>query len=184
MTKTHVDGTSFDDVTINNPLDSNNRIAKIKRSRQYQRQKIRSVLHDTHGTTSSSSSTFWQENSVIGVLDLDLLRYPSIPTVTQSAIKYILPSFGSQIDESNDKKYHALCSHGIMVQMSRSKRNYTTRYYDTFSTILLPNSWLHRDRISPRCERVLLHECHVKSDITALWHLVQQDRKYSRSRLD
>ena len=30
--------------------------------------------------------------------------------------------------------------------MSKSQQRYVTRYYDTYSTILLPNAWLHRDR--------------------------------------
>ena len=30
--------------------------------------------------------------------------------------------------------------------MSKSQQKYVTRYYDTYSTILFPNAWLHRDR--------------------------------------
>ena len=120
---------------VNNPLDKNNRIARIKRTREYQRQNLRDILEE-----SSSSSN---QHSAIAVLDLDLLAYPSLPHLIETVYKYIFfPSSSSPADT----KYHAICANGLMTIMSKSQQRYVTRYYDTYSTILLPNAWLHRDR--------------------------------------
>ena len=36
----------------------------------------------------------------------------------------------------------------IIINCDNVFQRHVTRYYDTYSTILLPNAWLHRDRIS------------------------------------
>lgn len=120
---------------VNNPLDKNNRIARIKRTREYQRQNLRDILEES---TSSNN-----QHSAIAVLDLDLLAYPSLPHLIETVYKYIFfPSSSSPADT----KYHAICANGLMTIMSKSQQRYVTRYYDTYSTILFPNAWLHRDR--------------------------------------
>ncbi|KAL7551554.1 hypothetical protein ACHAWF_014744 [Thalassiosira exigua] len=119
--------------TTDDPLDPTSRVARIKRSREHQRQRLLQLPDP-------------EEMEVVGVLDLDLFAYPTgVPDVMDVASEYILPS-KSAGDRDERTKFHAMCANG--VQWSRGKRS----YYDTFSTILLPNSWLHRnsDRWTPR----------------------------------
>jgi len=122
---------------INNPLDKNNRIARIKRSREYQRQQMYNILKSSHINNDDAD---WKRNSAIVVLDLDLLAYPSPSDLIETARKYIVTPSSSS--------YQAICANGLMTVFSKSKQRWVSRYYDTYSTILLPNAWLHRDRIS------------------------------------
>ena len=140
----------------NNPWNEQNRIARIKRSREYQRQLVIQMLNN------NQSSNKWAEwitsqEAVIGVLDLDLFSYPSVVDMIDSARDYIMVNNNDNNDgHSTDdegkkkKKYHAICTNGLLVHNSRKYQGYRRRYYDTFSTILLPNSWLHVDRDKER----------------------------------
>jgi len=133
--------TSSNSVIPNNPLDPENRIARIKRAREYQRQAL--------GVSLGSYNSL--DESVIALVDLDMFSYPSLQEVITTAQQYI-PS-GRNYATNNDAKYHAVCANGL--QVSRSKVSRPKRaYYDTFSTILLPNAWLHQeaDRVIPRGE--------------------------------
>lgn len=110
----------------NNPLDFENRIARIKRVREYQRQMIRDNV------------SFKQSNvkqSIIAMIDLDMFDYPPISKVIEVAEKYILAS-----PTSARETYDAICANG--VQRSRWKESFPHRgYYDSFATVLLPNTW-------------------------------------------
>jgi len=136
----------------NNPWNENNRIARIKRSREYQRQLVIQMLtnNDNHSNDDDNWNNLdWttSQDAVVGVLDLDLFNYPSPMELIDSARNYIMMSNNNDASSNtNDKKYHAICSNGLFVMKSRSYNGYRRRYYDTFSTILLPNSWLHVDR--------------------------------------
>ena len=143
MTRSHMNMASSSSVggellksnnTPNNPLDPDNRIAKIKRSREYQRQQL------LQNQLSWGPYFYdWKSHSVIGVLDLDLFGYPrNISDVVETASRYILPSTGGSTGDDDTIKYHAICANGL--QVSEGRRS----YYDIFSTILLPNTWLHR----------------------------------------
>ena len=148
--------TQMKSTLLNNALDTNNRIASIKRSREYQRQQL--LLNKV---TWGGSSWEWKDqsssSSVIGVLDLDLLAYPSVSHVLETASRYIIipppiPSSSSlaTTDDNEEKKFHAICANGIQI-ISDQRGGIKQSYYDTFSTILLPNTWLYResDRLVP-----------------------------------
>eukprot|EP00986_Skeletonema_menzelii_P011350 scaffold5819_cov148-Skeletonema_menzelii.AAC.5 len=144
--------------TPNNPWNEHNRIARIKRSREYQRQLVIQML--TNNNNNNKVDWTKSQDAVIGVLDLDLFDYPSPMELINSARDYIMMTRSDATNNhDNDRhnntndhnnndntKYHAICSNGLFVMKSRSYNGYRRRYYDTFSTILLPNSWLHVDR--------------------------------------
>ncbi|KAL3792300.1 hypothetical protein HJC23_006212 [Cyclotella cryptica] len=130
----------------NNPLDPNNRIAKIKRVREYQRQMLRDI-------TNKQSRIFLKRNDstvpVIAVLDLDMFAYPRVIQIIQTSETHMIPS--DNHGPKNGEKFHAICANGL--QRSRYWENRPHRnYYDTFSTVLLPNTWLHLEskRMIPR----------------------------------
>ncbi len=175
MTKSyHSENTNLQEDTPNNPWNEHNRIARIKRSREYQRQLVIRMLKnsnnkDRNNNYNNLGGVDWttSQDAVIGVLDLDLFDYPSPMELIDSARDYIVMSGNKNDDDSNNnnvnsnsggqqqhqhhgKKYHAICSNGLFVMKSRGYNGYRRRYYDTFSTILLPNSWLHVDRERPR----------------------------------
>jgi len=141
MTRTYIESSSIElkSNMPNNPLDLDNRIAKIKRSREYQRQQL------LQNKISWGSHVWdWSYHSVIGVLDLDLFGYPlDLSDVVETASQYVIPSPSAK---DGTVKYQAICANGL--QISERRRS----YYDTFSTILLPNTWLHResDRVTAR----------------------------------
>jgi hypothetical protein len=114
------------DSAPNNPLDPENRIAKIKRVREYQRQMIRDrKIHDL-------------SQSVIVMLDLDMFDYPPLSKVMDVAENYILSTPSKEIGVRTT--FDAICSNGL--QRSRWWQTYPRRnYYDIFATILLPNTW-------------------------------------------
>ncbi|KAL9179350.1 hypothetical protein ACHAXT_008640 [Thalassiosira profunda] len=118
----------------NNPL-STGRIARIKRAREYQRGLVREMMSNGDA----------KRTSAIAVLDLDLFAYPAPSDLIETIQSYMSEGSG---DKANT--FHAICSNGILVQKSRTWNGYIRRYYDTFSTIFLPNSWIHVDRVVPR----------------------------------
>ena len=128
----------------NNPLDPGNRIAKIKRVREHQRQMIRS--QNRKSTTNMHHGT---GHSVIAVLDLDMFDYPPLSKVIQVSQKYMLPS-ADQIDQYNHM-FDVICSNGLQRSRYGETRPHRN-YYDTFATILLPNTWpvLESTRTIPR----------------------------------
>lgn len=122
----------------NNPLHVDNRIARIKRVREHQRQEFR------------NNTAFTQDNqqSVIAVLDLDMFSYPKISKVIEVAQKYMIAATDTEVKQPT---FDAICSNGI--QRSRHWEPLPRRnYYDTFATILLPNTWpvLESTRTVPR----------------------------------
>eukprot|EP00581_Thalassiosira_minuscula_P010602 CAMPEP_0183722130 /NCGR_PEP_ID=MMETSP0737-20130205/14186_1 /TAXON_ID=385413 /ORGANISM="Thalassiosira miniscula, Strain CCMP1093" /LENGTH=133 /DNA_ID=CAMNT_0025952243 /DNA_START=82 /DNA_END=479 /DNA_ORIENTATION=+ len=120
--------TSFRSGPFNNVFDPTNRISKIKRSREYQRQQLLD-----NKITFGMHLWNYKYDVVIGVLDLDLFAYPTnIGDVVETAWRYIVPR--NDGNESNSDKFHAICANGI--QVSKGRRS----YYDTFSTILLPDA--------------------------------------------
>jgi hypothetical protein len=130
----------------NNPLDPDNRIAKIKRVREYQRQMIRHILNKPSGKYLKRNDS---NCSVVAVLDLDMFSYPRILQIIETADKYIIPY--DEHAPKNGAKFHAICANGLQRSRyweGRPHRN----YYDTFSTVLLPNTWLHLEskRMIPR----------------------------------
>ncbi|KAL7545646.1 hypothetical protein ACHAWF_008991 [Thalassiosira exigua] len=138
-----------DEDAPNNPWNRTNRIARIKRSREYHRQTIRKTLE--------ASADDWKTSAVIVVLDLDLLAYPSISSLIETSREYILSSadpISNDVVPSkrlrHDRKFHAVCSMGLSRRNSKSLGKVYSVYYDTFSTVLLPNSWIHVDRVVPR----------------------------------
>lgn len=195
MTKSHHaqlnDSQSLEEDTPNNPWNQSNRIARIKRSREYQRQLVIQMLNNNHNNFNGNKnhgvnvvdwSTVFPNNAVVAVLDLDLFSYPSPLEIIQSARDYIMLNNHDVVGEKN--KYHAICSNGLFVQKSRKYNgSYRRRYYDTFSTILLPNSWLHVDREEPRGS--LLGEdvdmARMTQDETLQWILKEGRRSKRRS---
>eukprot|EP00985_Skeletonema_marinoi_P016412 scaffold8819_cov101-Skeletonema_marinoi.AAC.4 len=172
----------------NNPWNENNRIARIKRSREYQRQLVIQMLtnNDNHSNNDDNWNNLdWatSQDAVVGVLDLDLFNYPSPMELIDSARNYIMMSNNND-DSSNaiDKKYHAICSNGLFVMNSRSYNGYRRRYYDTFSTILLPNSWLHVDREKVRGSLEGEHVAMAKmnQDKTLQW-ILKEGRRHPLS---
>ena len=97
---------------INNPLDKDNRIARIKRSREYQRQQMYNILKSSHSNNNDSE---WQRNSAIVVLDLDLLAYPSPSDLIETARRYI-------VTPPSSISYQAICANGLMTVYSKSKQ--------------------------------------------------------------
>lgn len=123
--------------TPNNPLDPDNRIAIIKRVREYQRQMIRNTVSNPGRILSKRNDSSFP---VIAVLDLDMFAYPRLFQIIQTSEMYIIPS--DNLGQTNHVKFHAVCANGLQRSRyweSRPHRN----YYDTFSTVLLPNTWLH-----------------------------------------
>lgn len=114
----------------NNPLDRENRIANIKRAREYQRQMLRNIFN---------ARDYDLEHSVIAVLDLDMFAYPTLAQVLDASEKYIRPS------DPDSTKYHAICANGLQGA-GHKLSNHHREYYDTFATILLPDLWLHSKR--------------------------------------
>jgi len=97
---------------INNPLDKNNRIARIKRSREYQRQQMYNILKSSH---TNNKDAEWKRNSAIVVLDLDLLAYPSPSDLIETTRKFI-------VTPSSTVSYQAICANGLMTVYSKSKQ--------------------------------------------------------------
>ena len=95
---------------INNPLDKNNRIARIKRSREYQRQQMYNILKSSH---SNNKDLDWKSNSAIVVLDLDLLAYPSPSDLIETARRYIVTP--------SSLSYQAICANGLMTVYSKNQ---------------------------------------------------------------
>jgi hypothetical protein len=110
----------------NNPLDPENRVARIKRVREYQRQMIRDNVSFTQSHV---------KQSIIAMMDLDMFDYPPISKLIEVTEKYMLNSSTSAL-----ATYDAICANG--VQRSRYKEHFPHRgYYDSFATLLLPNTW-------------------------------------------
>ena len=124
-----------------NPLDPQNRIASIKRAREYQRQMIRALFRE---------KKYDLEQSVIAVLDLDMFAYPPLDQVIETSVRYIRHSSEPQHDTA---KFHAICANGLQGGGSRSHPN--PEYYDTFATILLPDKWLYLKRTSMSQDEIL-----------------------------
>jgi hypothetical protein len=127
--------------TPNSPLDFDNRIAKIKRSREYQRQMIRSMFNE---------QGYDLMQTVIAVMDLDMFAYPSIAQVIDTSTRYILP-----LDHAEGTQFHAICANGLQggrFEQSQSNRG----YYDTFATVLLSRQWLHSKQ-SPMSQDEILN---------------------------
>ena len=199
--------------TPNNPWNEHNRIARIKRSREYQRQLVIQLLTDRNNNNHNQryyndqeEESSWggvdydwstSKEAVIGVLDLDLFDYPTPLELIETARNYIAMSSSSSsssgttsgmIDNNNNhndqttnnKKYHAICTNGLFVMKSRSYNGYRRRYYDTFSTILLPNSWLHVDRDKPRgsLEGEDVEMAKMNQDETLQWILREGTRHH------
>ena len=101
---------------MNNPLDKNNRIARIKRSREYQRQQMYNLLKSSHYNNNDAD---WKRNTAVVVLDLDLLAYPSPSDLIETTRKYIVTPLSSS--------YQAICANGLMTVYSKSKQRYVTR---------------------------------------------------------
>ena len=156
---------------INNPLDRNNRIARIKRSRELQRQDLMESLMKSHHNDDED----WKMHSAIAVLDLDLLAYPSPSDLVETAYKHIFPS--SLSNQPQTEKFHAICSNGLMTIMSQSKKRYVTRYYDTYSTILLPNAWLHNDRMVSSSMKDNINEKLSNMDQIETFHYILEQGK-------
>ena len=109
---------SDDQKLINNPLDKNNRIARIKRSREYQRQQMYNIFKSSHSANNNDED--WKSNSAVVVLDLDLLAYPSPFDLIETARRYIVtPSSTS---------YQAICANGLMTVYSKSKQESPSLY--------------------------------------------------------
>jgi hypothetical protein len=202
--------------TPNNPWNEQNRIARIKRSREYQRQLVIRMLNNSNNNNDNNNNNLggvdWttSQDAVIGVLDLDLFDYPSPEQLIDSAREYIVMTKNNQNDNGgggggNTKhehshsgrqqqqqqrqhhtgmKYHAICSNGLFVMKSRGYNGYRRRYYDTFSTILLPNSWLHVDRERPRGSLVGedVTMAKMNQDKTLQW-ILKEGRRSSSSQL-
>lgn len=142
QTKTRMESTGeikelLSDTVPNNPLLLDNRIAKIKRVREYQRQMLR------------NSAVFKQNDnqSVIAILDLDMFDYPKIAKVIEVTEMYMVTTETEPKKETID----VICSNGL--QRSRYWEPFPRRnYYDTFATILLPNTWpvLESSRTVPK----------------------------------
>eukprot|EP00956_Cyclotella_meneghiniana_P026025 scaffold55490_cov61-Cyclotella_meneghiniana.AAC.5 len=130
----------------NNPLDPENRIARIKRVREHQRQMIRS--QKTEATTINMH--YNTEKSIIAVLDLDMFDYPPLSKVIQVTQKYMRPSI-DEIKSHDHDSFDVICSNGLQRSRYGETRPHRN-YYDTFATILLPNTWpvLESTRTVPR----------------------------------
>ncbi|KAL7505947.1 hypothetical protein ACHAWX_000633 [Stephanocyclus meneghinianus] len=124
----------------NNPLGYGNRIANIKRVREYQRQLMRGVFYTDNERKSPGMD---DSQSVIVVMDLDMFDYPSPSQVIEVSYRYILSSDGDVHEDST--KFNAICANGL--QGGKFRQSHPHRgYYDTFATILLPNRWLYSKR--------------------------------------
>jgi hypothetical protein len=130
----------------NNPLEPDNRIAKLKRVREYQRQMLRGILDNRRILHKINGP----KHSVIAMLDLDMFGYPPLPQIIDVSEKYIIPSV-SATTQSSETKLNAICANGLQRSRFGETRPHRS-YYDTFSTVLLPNTWLHREskRAIPR----------------------------------
>lgn len=117
----------------NNPLDRENRIANIKRAREYQRQMLRTVFNDRE---------YDLKHSVIAVLDLDMFAYPPLVNVLETSNQYMRPMNDKERDMP---KFHAICANGLQGAGQQLSKHHS-EYYDTFATILLPDLWLHSKR--------------------------------------
>ena len=124
----------------NSPLDGLNRIAKIKRVREHQRQQVK------HGEALKMKNL---KEFVVGVIDLDMFDYPALSKVINISETYMLHS----LNNKGATRYTTICSNGL--QRSRYWEPFPQRnYYDTFATLLLPNTWpvLESNRVVPRGE--------------------------------
>jgi len=110
---------SDDQQIINNPLDKNNRIARMKRSREYQRQQIYNILKSSHSANNKDAK--WKRNSAIVVLDLDLLAYPSPSDLIETTHQYI-------VAPPSSVSYQAICANGLMTVYSKSKQESPSLY--------------------------------------------------------
>ena len=87
------------------------------------------------------------------MLDLDLFDYPLLPHVMDVSKRYILPSKEA---EHSATKFHAICANGRQRGKLRGgETNLRHRYYDSFATVLLPDTWLHRKETGMSPEDVL-----------------------------
>jgi len=178
-----------DSTTLNNPLDRDSRIARIKRSREYQRGELHNVLE------LQNKLQDWKMNSVIAVLDLDMFAYPSPSNLIETAKKYILPSPTTadtpdatvqtpKEQPRHDKaKFHAICSNGIFVRVKEGDY-YDMRYYDTYSTILLPNLWLYREPRPSKQKKEKMDKDKTKQQImnqTQTFHYILKEGRSSKS---
>ena len=139
------------DHSPNNPLDTTSRIARIKRSRQYQREQLQMLSNmkknEKPNRDDESGGEGWGKNAIVALMDLDMDEYPSPMDVIDTAQQYILPSLHDQNGEgggdnashnsssSSSNKFHAVCANG---KVSKER----LRYYDTFATVLLPDIFL------------------------------------------
>ena len=159
----------------NNPLQLK-RIANIKRAREYQRQFVANKLKERE---EKRGKQYQKALSVIVMMDVDMLEYPHPSKVIKVADKWILPSSmdfdGTNSDRSGianangQSKYHAICSNGIMVTSGQQQ------YYDTFATVLLPNTWLYPRKWRSLSQKQLEGEdeklATLRQEDTLLWFL-------------
>ncbi|KAL3792327.1 hypothetical protein HJC23_006239 [Cyclotella cryptica] len=133
----------------NNPLVDDNRIANIKRVREYQRQLMRDSFYKDNERNASGVD---DSQFVLAVMDLDMFDYPSVSQVMDVSERYIVPHYGDT--EDGTTKFHAICANGL--QRGRFGQSHPHRgYYDTFATILLPNTWLHPKRAQISQEEIM-----------------------------
>jgi len=109
-----------------------NRIDKISRLRDYQRQ----LLRESFGNKLSLSS-------IVMLVDFDLFRLPMTTQLVQIVNKL----------QDHDFTHDAICSAGVTlgIDLRNQARGKELWYYDTFSTVLYPDTFVHplRRRLFP-----------------------------------
>jgi len=116
--------------------NKNRRVDVIAAARDYQRTELRNYFYNT----TKNSSTAMSNNFVI-LIDLDLFSIPNVHEIMKQINEMTRSSnvttYSTDHNNNNQSSsyYDIICAAGIMYQ--------PYGYYDTFATILLPNTFVY-----------------------------------------
>ena len=125
------------------PKPASNRIVRLAQIRDVQRRRIQDLWF-----SSSSSNQYVMDQSVVMVMDLDLVALPKAMQLMQATQQMFVvgvpssPSFNHNIKKEkhrtqNSQPIHVMCGLGL----TRARRQ--ASLYDTYATIFLPNTFAH-----------------------------------------
>ena len=124
----------------NNVSPPTNRIERIAALRDYQRELLRPLYGDEEGNAGNTGGGVRiKEGAVVIVIDLDLAALPP-PQRVLDVTQKLAGSSATDTEDNSPFPYDAICAAGVTAA-SKSVRDLW--YYDTYATVLWPDTYLH-----------------------------------------